>query len=492
MKKNIQYIVILLVSSFTLLGAPRRPAWVDTPPQEPQLYQGFGLAEKSGSAEEDRLKADQSARTEIIQEISSTISSQVSSYYQETGAASAEDVDIFTSLSSTYAVATLEGIQIVDRYYDRRKKLYYSYATLSRAEFQAQMTRRAGEAQLYARERFLYSKQALKDGNISAALNHLSEALGHVLVAQSIVKKHLNGDLNNDGITEFLDIGLSHEIATLIHKTHFVKFSGDGQKGERDQALPLPLTGRVFFEHDGVEIPAANTPLAVTLDGATADFSSIVNTDSDGNYAVRINRLVSASSPTPQLKVHFYLPHLSLLSGANAKDLAILISGSANYNFSMDVAASIKIFVRVLEEINGERVSKSKSEALLIKALISQKYKVIDAMRIAQTVSIDDLDFSLYYEEYDTMVASLAPHASYAIVGLISSETSSTGTMNYAYASAKLNVVDLKTGRILSTGSQPDIKAAGNTEKKANTSALRKCSYAAITDIMRGLNTALK
>ena len=113
-------------------------------------------------------------------------------------------------------------------------------------------------------------------------------------------------------------------------------------------------------------------------------------------------------------------------------------------------------------------------------------------MRIAQTVSIDDLDFSLYYEEYDTMVASLAPHASYAIVGLISSETSSTGTMNYAYASAKLNVVDLKTGRILSTGSQPDIKAAGNTEKKANTSALRKCSYAAITDIMRGLNTALK
>ncbi|MEA3287035.1 MAG: LPP20 family lipoprotein [Candidatus Marinimicrobia bacterium] len=483
---------ILMLSCLTLFGTPRRPAWVDTPPHAPHLYQGFGVADKSGSAEEDRQRADQNARAELIQQISSTISSEVSSYYQETAGASEEDLDVFTSLSSSYAVATLEGMQIVDRYYDRKHKLYYSYATLSRTEFQSQMTRRAGTAKLYAGERFNYAQQAIKNGNISSALNHLSEALGHVLVAQSIVKRHLDGDLDNDGITEFLDAGLSHEIATLIHKTRFIKFAGDGQKGERDQALPHPFTGRVYFEYNGMEIPAANTPLSVSLEGATGDFSSIINTDADGKYQVRINRIISASTPDPQVKIHFYLPHLSLLSGANAKDLAILISGSANYNFSIDVLASIKIFVRVLEEINGERVTRPKSEALLIKALISQKYKVMDAMRISRSISIDDLDFSLYYEEYDTMVESLSLHANYAIVGLISSETSSTGTLNYAHASAKINVIDLSTGRILSSGSQSNIKAAGNTEHKANTSALKKCAYAAITDIMRGLKTSLK
>jgi len=306
------------------------------------------------------------------------------------------------------------------------------------------------------------------------------------------VKSHLEGDIDQDGSSEFLDAELSHQISTLLHNTRLEKLSGDGQKGERDQALFGPLTGRVIFQYNGKDIPASNTILAVSIIGAEAEYDSLVTTDQDGKFELRIHKLLKASSPNPIVKINFHLPQLALMVETNADDLAEITARGISFSFKMDVAASVKIFVRVLEEINGERQKRANSEATLIKALISQKYKVIDAMRISRSTSLDDLDFSLYYEEYDALVETLAPHATYAIVGLISSETSSTGTLNYATASAKLNLIDLSNGRILASGSQANIKAAGDTEIKANKSALRKCSYASIADIMSGLGTALE
>ncbi len=493
MKKTIHYTLIIL-SCITILYGAKRPAWVDSTPNNPHLYQGFGVADKSGSAEEDRLRADQNARAEIIREISSTISSEVSSYYQEataSGNINVEDgVEIFTSLSSAFANATIEGIKIVDRYYDRKQKVYYSYATLLRSTFQSQMARQADEAAAYAAERFGYAQKAIQTDDISVALNHLSSALSHVLVAQSIVKRHLDGDLAGDGKREFLDIRLSHELSTLIHDIRFTKLSEDNQAGERSQALPHSLNGQVSYEQNGKAIPLINLPLRVNLEGATAELNKQIMTNQDGYFEVRIDKLSSASSPTPQVIVNLDLPQLSLMAG-KSDDWAALASGGVHFSIKMDVAASVSIFVRILEEIDGERVSRSKSEATMIKALVSQKYKVIDAMRISRSVALDDLDFSLYYEDYSDLSKNLAPYANYAIVGVVSSETSSTGTLNYARASAKINVIDLKSGRIVSSGNQANIKAAGNTEIKANTSALRKCAYAAITDIMRNLETAL-
>jgi len=134
MTNRIRLLAIILLSSLTLFSAPKRPAWVDSTPTAPQLYQGIGVADQTSTTEEDRLRADQNARSEIIQEISSTISSEVSSYYQETAASgnftADQNFEVFTSLSSAYAEATIEGIRIVDRYFDKKTKTHYSYATL--------------------------------------------------------------------------------------------------------------------------------------------------------------------------------------------------------------------------------------------------------------------------------------------------------------------------------------------------------------------------
>ena len=61
MKIWIRIFALILITNLMLRAAPKRPAWVDSPPLAPQLYQGVGVADETGSAEDDRLRADQNA-----------------------------------------------------------------------------------------------------------------------------------------------------------------------------------------------------------------------------------------------------------------------------------------------------------------------------------------------------------------------------------------------------------------------------------------------
>ncbi len=487
--------VLLVFGNLILFAAPKRPAWVDSRPSAPHLFQGIGVSDDTGSKEEDRFRADQNARVEIIQEISSTITTQVSSYYEETvknnKAEVSDNTEMYSSLSSIYADGTIEGIKIVDRYYDKKNKTYYSHATLLRSEFESQMARRATTAKLFAKDLFQQAQTVLKAGDPRSALNNLSKALSHVLVAQSIIKKQLQFDLDNDGKLEFLDARLSQDMVSILNGFSFVKLGGDEQKGERDQALSVPIEGQVRYTQNGESTPMKNAALSIKLEGAKAEFSEVISTDKDGNFTLGIDKIISASSPTPKIMINIHLPDLAIYYATQGVDLTEVLPNGLTYTFKIDVAASVNIFVRVLEEVNGGRVSKAGSEGRLIKALIKEKYKVIDVMRIARSISVEELDFALYYEDFESLTETLTPHATYAIVGIVSSETSSTGPLNYARAAATLNVIDLESGRILSSGNQDNIKAAGNTEKKANKAALKKCSDTAITELLAGLETAL-
>jgi len=494
MKKTLLFLITFLIYTLILQGA-RRPDWVDTRPVKPHLYQGFGVAEDTGSKEDDRLRADQNARTEIIQEISSSISSEVSSFYSESSSNDnvneAQSMEVFSSISSAYAEATIEGIKIVDRYYDKKSKLYYSYASLERSVFQAQMVRRASEARKVAQERYAYALTARSEGDVTSALGQLSQALSHVMVAQSIVKKQLEGDLDQDGKTEFLDAALGQELGRITRNIRILKAGGDDQKGERNQGLAKPFEGTVVYEYNGKQTPLPNLPLSMSVEGAEADYQPTLSTDANGRFSARIYKLHSASMANPVVRIGLSLPHINVYADHAGQSGADFFPLAQEYHFQMDVAASVKIFVRVLEEINGEPVSRSKSDGMLIKALLANKYKVLDARQIASRIPIDELDQFVGYEAFDSLTEKLKDAADYAIVGLIASETSSTGTLNYARATANLNAIDLESGRIIATAHLEDVKAAGNTEAKANASALRKCSSNAIAELLAQLDIAL-
>jgi hypothetical protein len=354
------------------------------------------------------------------------------------------------------------------------------------------MKRRADEARGLAQSRYGYAMEALKVDNIGGALEQLSQALSHVMVAQSIVKKQLEGDLDLDGKSEFLDAGLSANLGKITQNIRFLKSSGDGQKGERNQALSQPLEGRVVYEAGGKQIPIPHLALSLSVEGAEADYQPIFSTDAEGQYSARIYKLHSASIANPVVRVSLSLPHMKVWAEHAGEADAAYFPLAVEYEFQMDVAASVKIFVRILEEINEEPVKRPKSDGALIKALIAKKYKVIDARQIASSIPIDELDQFVGYDAFDSITERLKDAADYAIVGLIFSETSSTGTLNYARATANLNAIDLTTGRVIATGQLENIKAAGNTEEKANTSAIRKCANNAIAELLAQLDQALQ
>lgn len=493
--------LILLIGLLTFglqdTQGARKPDWVTQTPNKPHLFQGIGVADNTGSKEADRLRADQSARTEIIQEISSTISSSVNAYYSEStstnaGTSVGENLDVFTSLSSAYAEATVEGIKIVDRYYDRKSKTYYSYATLSRSDFQSQMARKAESARQLAAERYQFALSALASKDVAGALDQLSQALSHVMIAQSIIKSQLKGSLDPASPPTFLDAALSHELSKITGRIRLTKSSGEGQKGERNQALGQAFVGQVVFAgEDGSELPVPNLPLALLVEGAEADYEPVIRTNALGTFRATIHKVHSAERATPTVKINLYLPHIAIYADQAGVARQDVMPPGVDFGFQMDVAASVQIFVRVLEEINGVPVARSKSDGILIKALLSKKYKVIDARRIASTIPMDELDQFVTYEAFDSITDALKGKADYAIIGLIYSETSSTGTLNYARATANLHALDLSSGRIVATGQMENVKAAGNTESKANTSAIRKCSNNAIAQLLAQLDKAL-
>jgi len=156
-----------------------------------------------------------------------------------------------------------------------------------------------------------------------------------------------------------------------------------------------------------------------------------------------------------------------------------------------DVSTSPGIFVWVPEEIDGVRLENSKGEKTLTQALLSQNYQVLSFIDLQKTTSLKSLDRAIDKGKFKKIAKPLRLHADFAIIGIISSETYSTGTLNYARATAHIDVVDLQTGKILSSSHQAGIKAAGNTEIKANTSALRKCAFATISELMQDLETIL-
>ena len=490
-------ITILLISGLGqfLQAKDKRPAWTDTPPTAPQFFHGIGFADETGSPEEDRRRADEGARREIVQEISSTIQSEVRSFYEETAVNGAVEettsTETFTSITSQYASETIAGIKIKERYFDKNQGIYYSYATLSRADFEAQLRKRAMATVRFCQDAYRLATAAEERGELYPALNTLSKALGELLVSQAFLKQKLEADLEGKGRSEALQLRIQSEIMRLMSEINFEIISGNDQSGQRNRGLSEALKGRFT---DGQGNGLANIPLSIEMVGAQGLTGDGNTTDANGAFSIYIQNIESAKLARPSIRVRMAIPELEPFRAQVPYAFEVLDRKGPEFHFQIDVAASVKIFVRVLEEINGEIQQRSSTDGKLIKALIQEDYTILDTRRIAREVSTEDLDFSILYEDYAGISKSLAPHADYAIIGLISSSDSgsSSGVLFYARADSRVVVLDLDNGQLLANSARQQIKGAGNSSPRANLTAVKTCSDGTVADILEGLNTALE
>ena len=485
----------ITAAGITLHAKDHRPTWVDTPPDAPLLFQGIGVADDTGSPEADRTRADQAAKAEIVQAISSTIQSEVRSFYEErteTGAeATRSDLAVFSSITSQYAAETIQGIEIAERYYDKDRKTYYAYATLSRAFFQEQLALKARQAVSFCQDAYRLAETALGRDDLYGAINNYAKALGELLVAQAFLKQKIEAPLEIGGRNEVLQLRLQTELMNALSKIDFAIIGGDNQSGERNRGLESPLRGRVF-RTDGEPLPPM--PLSIQLYGAEGEVPAIITSNSAGEFSFQVNTITAAQVARPQVQVRVAVPELAPFRDQIPYAFEVLDRKGVDFHFQMDVVSSVRVFVRVLEEINGELLSRSTTDGQLIKALLNKRYTVLDARRLGNRVNIDDLDFSILYEDYSGFAEALVDHADYAIIGIISSNDSgsSSGVLFYARADTRIVVLDLQSGRVLANSAQTQVKGAGNAALKANQAAMKLCRQDAVQEILTGLDEALK
>lgn len=494
-KASCQIVVIILLTVFLLscgqiFGAPH---WVEQKPQRPDLLQGIGIAQSTDSPEEDRRRADDNAITEIINQIRITVNSAVESYYHEE-IENDEIVlssDVFTKISSQYAHETIEGIQIADRFYDNNLDVYYSYAFITRVQLDKQFKEKADNVVKLCADYHHYARQSLRENNVYAALGNYIKALGELFVAQAYSKKKINGDLDNSGRSEMLQVRLESELSSIVGDLSIQTISGDEQRAQRNRPLSQPLTGKVIYKNTQ---PVSNFPVTVKFTNATGDLSSDVITNQSGEFTSYVNLVKSAETEVGIIRAGLNLVELEPFRGELNGIFKRLEQFGCDFKFQIDVAASVRIFVSIYEEVDGKTMSNPHATGSLIGALVMNKFTVIETDRLPS--SAVNIDQAVQAGDDDAIVNAVKNIADYAVVGVVIAKTSKNAGTGYglffAFADADVRVINLRTGQILVSSIQSRVKSGGGDEVNSSEKAIAKCSKKINNDIIKGLKEALK
>jgi len=453
------------------------------------------MAQSTGAAEEDQKRADNNAIVEIMNEIRMSVTSTLQTYYHEESSTSGiySDSDVVSKISVQYAQETVEGIKIAERYYNPKTKVYYAYAYISRQRLEDQFKEKADKATQLCADYHRYAVQLVADHDIYGALGHYIRALGELFVVQAFLKTKIRGDIDNSGHEEMLQARLENEIVALVGKLNFEVVSGNNQHAQRGRALEQPLIGRVTFTTGSGSFNVANIPLKADFVNATGDLLIHTTSDRDGLFSVRVNLIESAEAETGIIRIRLDLADLEPFREELKNVFARLEQVGCDFNFNIDVAASIRIFVSILEEVDGSPVLKPYAAGALKKSLVHNKYTVIEPEALPGN-SGQNVAQAVQQGDNQALANTIAGQADYAIVGHVSS-TNGGGLdvgIKFAYANAEVRVIDIKTARVVATTVQSRIKGGAGDEAAANRDAIKKCADKLNTEIIAGLKEALK
>lgn len=484
-------VFMIFISMSRINCQESRPSWVDTLPNHPDLFQAVGISGDTGDKDGDILRADNFAISQIIQEISVTVSTDIRQFYKEDSRDGiAETSQIFTYLSEQYAKETIRGITVKARYFDKKSKNYYSYAVLSRADLEKQFQEKAENAIKMCQDYHTHAQDALDKKLIYDALHNYTRALKELFIVQASLKKQIHGNLLAGAPEEVLQVQLENQISAIVRNFEFRILSGDKQRAERSRGLNEPLVGSVYYEGN----PVSNIPLTVFFTNATGLISKNVTTNSHGIFQAVVETIESSKAGTGQIMAVLYFPDIEPFKNEIQSLYNQIESNHALFTFHIDVAASIKLFIHIIEITNDELISKMTVTPEILRALIAKKYSVYDIKRLANKVSQDDLAWAIQYNDMTTITNALKTHCDYAITGTVTIRHGdvSSGVLYFSYCDAEVHILNLDNGRIVGNSVISGVRGAGNNFETAGQRALQECLITLQQDIISNLDNALK
>ena len=135
----IELCVVIALGLSSQAWARDKPDWVDGPSQD-GYYTGVGIVARTRDKVEDRRRAEGLARANlasgILAEVNSSIETQISETRGGGTSTYASSMSQQTSITSSISIP---GVAAADRWYDKKRKIYYCYVTVPMeavAEFQ--------------------------------------------------------------------------------------------------------------------------------------------------------------------------------------------------------------------------------------------------------------------------------------------------------------------------------------------------------------------
>jgi hypothetical protein len=286
-----------------------QPAWIAQPPQSSGLFlYGVGIAHDTSDKAADRQRADDAARADIARQLRVTIDARLTTVATERSGKGVS-YDTRQAIESSTTV-TLEGVDIKERYYDKKHKTYYALARLNRQNAAEQV---AAPVRLAARRARTLLEQAdrLASGDAFRALLAVTQAAEERASAK--VEEGLYRALSSGSVDALLEAeGVSSSpfsptssdigarIDALIASLAFIDIVGDRQTLLRG-SVETPVTGRLVVRWKDAIIPAAGFPIRFDIDRGAGRVEQNGMTGPDGSFIFPIHRAVPAGEAHVEL-----------------------------------------------------------------------------------------------------------------------------------------------------------------------------------------------
>lgn len=270
-----------------------KPDWIETgkDPKFPEIgyMTGVGLAQSTGNEAKDRESVDANAFSQITQQIKVKVKSEkvhiATEKIEEGKVSGGTDVEETTSVTEVYSIVTLQGLSIADRYYDKKTKVYYSFAVLDRRTAAGALEREINQLiDTYENSReqieklgnkyFQILKEYGKALESTILVNDREEILNVVRGRSSMFSTIEKPSMSESEITG--------KIQEILSNLKIEKFSGDNQEVRIDEPAKNPLAVHVFFSDNGERIPMQGIPLKFIFMKGSGELNKSVFTDING------------------------------------------------------------------------------------------------------------------------------------------------------------------------------------------------------------------
>jgi hypothetical protein len=497
-------VLALLIFSGGEALAKDRPEWIQggkIPRFPAQRYLvGVGSGPASGDETADTNRADSAARANIAKQIQVQVKEAITDIQREEEGKKGSAGSVTEVKSESSVDLSLEGVTIVERYFDSKREIHYSLAVLERSNAAGRLRDKIRDilkavaevgkaAQSYESKNQIF----LALSNYLRYLDLFEEAYSHQLVLRVLagsgeMEAFAEGD--SSGL-EKRDLRTEIEkaktrIQDLLSSLELEVVAGDKQKGEVGQPLGEDLKIRVLFEKAQARYPQKGFNVGFEfLQGK----GRLLEKVQAGDSGISVSKVYEISTPGDS---GVAVVEASLLPDGLSKEgelepdfLQALRRARADFTVNLP---SKRFVVRIFETNAGQPVYNSVVEGEIVQGLVSQGFPVIEQRVVLEKIS----ETLLRSGNIPQIVGALRPIAEVVIIGEVqAAESSRMGQIVFSRARGTVRAVRTDTGKVLATVDL-EVMDGGNDPARAGQRAIQKLAPNIAGQVLTGLAQGLK